>query len=598
MSDAFMIAICGGQKCIDKAQAAYFKRKSGGPNYLRLLASVVGKNLWDFVYNADLSNWKEVMATLCTFADQSEFPDLCEALGDRLEELVEQDSDKGTFRKDATFCYLAGSKLEKVVGNWAQELEENENAGLKAEEGDSNFSIHARSLQNFIEKVTVFRQATKFEDTERKLPSDWKLAPLYAKYTEYADVAAAHGQLQIAEKYLDLLPEQYPAAEVARNRVKQATRKAAPQATQRQTVPASAQRGQRVMPSYGATPAPTMPTVHTPASATSATPYTPLGQPAPGQAGATPYAPLGQSASGQPSSNPYAPAGYQPPQQNYLPQQQSYQPPGGSIPQPPQFGMGYQQPAQGLPPPPRGVTSSPSIPPPSKSANLAAWNDTPDFGSKPVSRRGTPGVAQNPVTSPFPNSQAAPAPGPPMGAPPRGPPRVMSPPSAGSPLGGPGENRPPSSAMSSYTPAPGAPSFQTGPGAPPRISSPYNAPPSSGPPTNRYAPAPGTQPSPAPSSMPPQRQVAPPPTQYAPPNAYGTPSQANMMVPNEGPKPPPGPPPRSGPPQGPPKSTPYTAPPPVSTPTPEPENRSAPPKAERTQPKYREFFSSSTCCGA
>ncbi len=40
MSDAFMVAICGGPKCIEKAQAFYFSKQSGGPNYLRLLASV------------------------------------------------------------------------------------------------------------------------------------------------------------------------------------------------------------------------------------------------------------------------------------------------------------------------------------------------------------------------------------------------------------------------------------------------------------------------------------------------------------------------------------------------------------------------------
>ena len=73
MSDAFMIAICGGEACIKKAQEAYLAAQSGGPNYLRLLASVVGKNLWDTVHNADLANWKEVMATLCTFADEQSF---------------------------------------------------------------------------------------------------------------------------------------------------------------------------------------------------------------------------------------------------------------------------------------------------------------------------------------------------------------------------------------------------------------------------------------------------------------------------------------------------------------------------------------------
>src|SRR6202043_1825303 len=100
MADAFIIANCGGKDLVERAQTAYLSRKAEGPNYLRLLASIIGKNLWDVVYNADLANWKESMATLCTYADPNEFPDLCEALGDRIFE-------SGS-RKDASFCYLVG----------------------------------------------------------------------------------------------------------------------------------------------------------------------------------------------------------------------------------------------------------------------------------------------------------------------------------------------------------------------------------------------------------------------------------------------------------------------------------------------------------
>jgi protein transport protein SEC31 len=220
ISDAFMLAICGGDKCIEKVKAAYFtKRKE--PNYLRLLASVVGKNLWDVVHNADIGNWKEVMVALCTHGENKEFQDLCEALGDRLEEEYSA-KDQIEFRQSALLCYLAGSKLHKAINIWIAELHEAEKAGLQEKTEDSTFSVHARSLQNFIEKVTVFREAVKFADDERGLSSGWKLEALYEKYCEYADVVASHGQLTVAGKYLDLLPTEYPAATVARNRVKQA----------------------------------------------------------------------------------------------------------------------------------------------------------------------------------------------------------------------------------------------------------------------------------------------------------------------------------------------------------------------------------------
>ncbi|KAF2017064.1 hypothetical protein BU24DRAFT_420092 [Aaosphaeria arxii CBS 175.79] len=559
LSDAFMIAICGGEKAIAKAQAAYFKKRSDGPNYLRLLASVVGKNLWDVVYNADLKNWKEVMATLCTYADAAEFPDLCEALGDRLQEGIE--GDNGSLRKDASFCYLAGSKLEKVVVNWAQELQESEAAGVESSSGDNSFSIHARSLQDFIEKVTVFRQVTGFKDAEQQKENDWKLSPLYAKYVEYADIASSHGQLSIAEKYLDLLPEKYPAADVARNRVKNATKKAAPQA-QRQAQPSAAQRQTRVVPTYNTpqtTAAPVQP---------AANPYAP-----PNPLAAQPPAPQFGGAA-PPARNAYTPVGYQPP---------ASQP---SIPQPsiPQPGYGGFQPQQQpLAPPPRNFSNSPSIVPAAQRGHIAAWNDTPDFGPpKPTSRRGTP--AQG-VASPFPNQQAygqasptfssaKPTPPPPPKGPPQGPPRIASPAAA------PQFERPSSSAASQY--APPQPTGFAPPQQPvvPRGTSPYQPPPSAGPPSNRYAPAPGTQPS-APQGlggMPPPRNIAPPPGQFTPANSYAPSHQPPQATP------PPqsfaAPPPR-GPPQGPPRAGPPPGGPAGGTPP----QQVAPPPAAAPPPK-------------
>jgi protein transport protein SEC31 len=562
LSDAFMIAICGGEKCVAKAQAAYFKRQSDAPNYLRLLASVVGKNLWDFVYNADLKDWKEVMATICTFADQAEFPDLCEALGDRLEEAIAEGTN--SYRKDASFCYLAGSKLEKVVVNWAQELQENENAGLEQSEADSSFSIHARSLQDFIEKVTVFRKVTQFKDTEQQKDADWKLEPLYAKYVEYADIASAHGQLAIAEKYLDLLPQKYPAADVARNRVKQATRKGAPQAgtAQRQAQPATAQRGQRVVPSYGATPA-----QQPPVTQRTASPYAPANPLTAPSSGASPYAPVNplsaqaQSAVQQPATrNAYTPAGFTP-----------------SAPQ----SYGYPNQQAPIAPPPQNFSNAPAIVPAANRGHIPAWNDTPDFGPpKASSRRGTP---LNTVASPFPNQQqnygppqgtspgfppqGRPTPPPPPKGPPQGPPRMTSPPGPAQPAGLPVPNPyAPTPAANPYAPPP---SGFAAPQQPPvqRGASPYQPPSSAGPPSNRYAPAPGSQPS-APvggmGGMPPPRNIAPPPGQFTPANSYA-PSPYAQSPAQQTPPAAAAPPPR-GPPQGPPRAGPPLGGPPQGGP--------------------------------
>jgi len=550
IADAFIIANCGGKELLEKAQATYLSRKAQRPNYLRLLSSVIGKNLWDVVYNADLSNWKESMATLCTYADPTEFPDLCEALGDRILETGDP--------KDASFCYLVGSKLEKVVTIWITELQESEKAGIENLSGDSTFSVHARSLQNFIEKVTVFRDVTKFQDTEKSLSSNWKLAPLYDKYTEYADIVAAHGYLSIAERYLDLLPAQYPAAEVARNRVKLASRKAAVKPTQAQ--PSSARTTSRAQPVGYQPPAP-----------------------APTPNSFLPPAPTAASNAYQPPNNTYQ-QGYQQPQS-----QAGYGGYGSGYGTAP-TGYGAPPPSFGAPPP-RNTT--PSAPPPSRAKDMANWNDTPMVVKPPTARRPTPSAP--PVTSAFPNQHnlSMPPPASPFGGPratptpPPPPPKGPAPPRMTSPLtGGPHQQfqqpgRPTSSAANTYSPVTASPATHFAqPATIPRGASPYNAPPAGAPPSNRYAPAAAPQQfSQTQTAPPPQmgNRPSPPANPYAPPsntpqNPYApapSPYEANQppqpSFQNQGPPPASqGPPPGSRPPTGPPRSS--VAPPPPAKP--------------------------------
>jgi protein transport protein SEC31 len=574
MSDAFMIAICGGQKCIEKAQEHYFSKQTDGPNYIRLLASIVGKNLWDVVHNADLSSWKEVMAALCTFADDNEFADLCEALGDRLEEQIRNTEDK-SLRKDASFCFLAGSKLEKVVAIWIEELRENEQKSIESAADDTSFSIHVRALQSLIEKVTIFRQVTKFQDTERTKDADWKLSMLYDKYIEYADVVATHGRLQLAQKYLDLVPEKHPEAEIARNRIKLAMRHAAPQRSQ-PTVPTTRTPVNKPLPQtsmYPAQPAFSAPTA-APAAATTAprNPYAPptaaTTQPA------NPYAPPTAAATQPQTSNSYAPIGGG-----------GYTPAGYQPLQPPTYGA---QPLGGsVPPPPRASNQSPAtVTTYTTATNLPAWNDLPEgFTKPPTSRRGTPAAAAA-ISSPFPNqsptlSQGPPPPGAPptqrapsVPPPPKGmapPPRVTSPPT----------NLPgPSPAANPYASLPQSPPMGSTMGVPPPASiprgpSPYNAPPSMPPPSNRYAPSPAAQA--ASPQLSTRAPVPPPPQAAASPYASqpaSHPPPANPYAPSTPP----------------PSQLPMQQAPPPQAPSSRPSTASSQRKAAPAPPKYRKSF--------
>ncbi|KAM3458024.1 hypothetical protein MY3296_000674 [Beauveria thailandica] len=540
IADAFLIANCGGQELVDKVQATYLARKTGSPSYLRLLEAVIEKNLWDVVYNADLKSWKETMAIICTFSDPTDFSDLCEAIGDRIQESGE--------RKDASFCYLVGSKLEKVVSIWTAELEEAEQAGTKDPSAqDSTFSVHARTLQQFIEKVTVFRQVSKFVDNETNETAGWKLAALYDKYTEYADILAGHGQLDAAQRYLDLLPSTYPAAEGARSRVKQATQKS------------STKAGAKIA-----------------TRTTSAVPQTQstYGYPTPQPP------PTGTTGAG----NPYSNIASIPTPQPFQPLQQAVQPPqppyGGNPYQP--SGM-YQTPVQGYPssaPPP--VSGPPRSGTPTLSTMHSAprdsWNDVPIVTKAPPPRRSTPSAP--PPIGPY---GIQPGQTPPLGpptygapskaSPPPPPPKGSAPPRVTSPLAGPPQTFQapprPSSAANQYAPPPqvgGGPQITN---LAARTASPYTAPTAGAPSSNRYAPAPvAQQPSPAPpvgGSLPPppiggnappanpysQFAQTPPPfaaNPYAPTNNFSLPPSAGAPPPASGP--PTGPPPmgRPGPP--------------------------------------------------
>ncbi|KAL9595023.1 MAG: hypothetical protein Q9219_006692 [cf. Caloplaca sp. 3 TL-2023] len=482
LSDAFMVATCGGPSCIERAQKAYFARKSGGPNYLRLLASVAGKNLWDVAHNADLANWMEVMVILCTYANPEHFPDLCEALGDRLDERTSNNQDAGIPRQEASFCYLAGSKLEKVVGIWMLELQQREKSELKNTSNDSSFGVHARSLQHFIEKVTVLREATNFKDQDLHATSDWKLGLLYDKYIEYANLTASFGQLHVAKRYLDLLPKQYPAAEAARERINQAARRASTETTSKQP-PLSGRATHRNQ------------AFASPAGSEAHLNFTrPLPNTSDPRGSASAYH---NQSYPQPINAPYRlpnsgdRAKYEPPHQV----RQSGIPPPGP-------GPSYLY--QGVGPPPQTVNASPSVPAPSMSSNLGNWNDTPENFSKPqTSRRGTPKAAIYSTNPPY----GYPAPVGPSGLPPsvsgqekmasslppppKGPPRISSP-KVDTSSTQQSQSRPPPSAANPYAPQSGV--NQTTSAQPqsliPRGTSPYNPPPSAAPPINRYAPAP------------------------------------------------------------------------------------------------------------
>ncbi|KAG2223326.1 hypothetical protein INT45_008983, partial [Circinella minor] len=223
LSDALLLAIYGGSELLARTQKAYFERQASKTSYLRLVENIVNENLSAIVASTSLDEWTSVVVILCTFARTEEFGPLCESLGSRLEEawfaaIKKNDVEKGQqFRRHATLCYLVAGNLEKVAGIWIIEQEEEKQKEIKEDGGENSNTVGGSSLQNLIEKVTVFRKAIDYEDetlaadqnSSETQPGVYPLGQLYNKYCEYAELMATQGKLDVALRYLNLTPSGY-----------------------------------------------------------------------------------------------------------------------------------------------------------------------------------------------------------------------------------------------------------------------------------------------------------------------------------------------------------------------------------------------------
>lgn len=185
-SDAFMFGMCGGSELLDRTQKAYFAKQSKHFAYLRLLEGIVEDDLTGIVRDADVKDWSSVLVVLCTFAQSRDFGRLCGLMGERLMK-------RSDLSEHATLFFLAAGDLEKVASIWIEQLKEDR-----------------VKLQGFVEKITLFRKAIEFEDEQKKTEKgDYVLKGLYGKYCQYAEWMATQGKLEVAKKYMNLIPDDF-----------------------------------------------------------------------------------------------------------------------------------------------------------------------------------------------------------------------------------------------------------------------------------------------------------------------------------------------------------------------------------------------------
>jgi protein transport protein SEC31 len=143
----------------------------------QLVACPIRKSkLGDLVASSDPSRWQETLAILSTYGQSDEFPSLCIALGDRLEESGDE--------KNASLCHMCSLSLDRAVKHWRSQLE----VAIKVKGGMDFLALH-----EFVVKVTVFLKAV---DPSTSL--DPEVAGLFSTY---AAALAEQGLLVTAAQY-------------------------------------------------------------------------------------------------------------------------------------------------------------------------------------------------------------------------------------------------------------------------------------------------------------------------------------------------------------------------------------------------------------
>ncbi|KAI8989331.1 WD40-repeat-containing domain protein [Pilobolus umbonatus] len=197
-TDAFLCAMGGGRELLEYTQNIYFEIESTKDGYLYFLKGIVQEDLLSIVNDTHLSEWSSVLAVICTYADPNHFRLLCSKLGHRL-----HDSPMAEFRRNSIICYLAAGDLPHVSNLWAMEVKEEKlKQGLAKD--DPRYAV---LLQEFIEKITTFRDIIEYEDSDLNVTLDrYELTSLYELYNDYAEIMMEKGKLDMAIQYRGMIP--------------------------------------------------------------------------------------------------------------------------------------------------------------------------------------------------------------------------------------------------------------------------------------------------------------------------------------------------------------------------------------------------------
>ena len=178
LSDALLLAYCGGADLWSQTQERYLSQFQPERPYLSLLSGIA-QSQWDtLVAESNTAQWQETLAILSSYAQSEEFPRLCIALGQRLEEAGHDEN--------ASLCYMCALNVEHASRYWVAQL----HAASRKNVGPS---VDLLVLHELIVKVTVFSLAAA---PKEELPPE-----LSDFFTQYAQALAEQGLFATAAKY-------------------------------------------------------------------------------------------------------------------------------------------------------------------------------------------------------------------------------------------------------------------------------------------------------------------------------------------------------------------------------------------------------------
>ncbi|DAZ93844.1 TPA: hypothetical protein N0F65_002175, partial [Lagenidium giganteum] len=172
-ADALLLASCGGPELWEKTQRAFFAHQTRP--VMRVVSAIIKNELYGLVEQSALSDWRQTLAILSTYAKSEEFPALCDKLASQLEAAGDLQS--------ATLCYMCAVNVEKTVAAW-----------VKESEAEAKIRGYTFALQRLVEKVSIFSQAVS--DSDQAMGPD-----VASRFAEYSSLMAAQGRLDIAAKY-------------------------------------------------------------------------------------------------------------------------------------------------------------------------------------------------------------------------------------------------------------------------------------------------------------------------------------------------------------------------------------------------------------